>query len=57
MTSEQINSILKKDFEKDNVSIVFDILTHVQKWNNYILQLVYELKNNNDPRLKQMVFA
>ena len=57
MSAEQINSIIKSDFEKERVSIIFDILTHVQKWNSYLLQLVYELKNNQDPRLKQLVFA
>lgn len=56
LSADEINSIIKKDFERENVSIVFDILTHVQKWNGYLLQLVYELKNKQDPRLKQLVF-
>lgn len=56
LTTEQINSIIKSDFEKERVSIIFDILTHVQKWNSYLLQFVYELKNNQDPRLQQLVF-
>lgn len=55
LTEEELAEIIKSDFEKENVSIVFDILTHVQKWNPYIIQLIYELKNTNDSRLKQLV--
>ncbi len=55
LTAEEMNKIIKKDFEKENVSIVFDVLTHVQKWNPYLLQFIYELKNTQDPRLKELV--
>jgi hypothetical protein len=56
MSDEEINAIIDADFEAENVSIMFDILTHVIKWNPYMLQLIYELKNTNSDELKQMVF-
>jgi hypothetical protein len=55
LSTEDIDKIIASDFEKENVSIIFDVLTHIQKWNPYIIQLVYELKNTKDSRLTQLV--
>jgi hypothetical protein len=56
LTNEEIDEIIRDDVEAENVSIVFDILTHVIKCNPYQLQLIYELKNTNSPELSQLTF-
>jgi hypothetical protein len=56
LTNEEINEIIRDDVEAENVSVIFDILTHVIKWNPYQLQLIYELKNTGSTELSQLTF-
>lgn len=56
MPDEEINALIDADFEKENLSIMIDILTHVIKWNPYMVQLIYELKNTNNNELLQLTF-
>lgn len=55
LSNEALNEIIKNDFGRESVSIVFDLLNHSTKWNTILLQLIYELRDTNDARFKQLV--
>lgn len=55
LTDEALNEIIKNDFGRESVSIVFDLLNHSTKWNTILLQLIYELRDTNDTRFNQLV--
>lgn len=55
LSNQALNEIIKNDFGRESVSIVFDLLNHSTKWNTILLQLIYELRDTNDARFKQLV--
>lgn len=57
LTDQHLEEIIKTDFDRERTAIIFDLLNHVTKWNTYLLQYVYELKNTNDPKLKELRFS
>lgn len=56
LTEKEFAEFIEKDFGRESVSIIFDLLNHATKWNTILIQLIYELRNDNDVRLKELSF-
>jgi len=54
LSDDYINNIIDKDIGRESVSIIFDLLNHVLKWNPILVQLIYELHYTNNPQLKEL---
>lgn len=58
LSEKEFAEFIENDFgKKESVSVIFDLLNHATKWNTLLIQFIYELRKNNDARLKEMAIV
>lgn len=55
ISDEKVEQIIASDIGRESVSILFDLHNKQDKWNIILIQLIYDLKENNKELLKELV--
>lgn len=48
LNDETIHKIIKEEKQFEEISIIFDLLQHVHKWNHYLVQYIHSIKDTDE---------
>jgi len=54
LDDEYLKQYIHNDIQNENVSALFDLLNDTQKHNSWLMEMIYELRDNNSDELKQI---